>query len=165
MRRRSPSAQSFSLMGFAAAGLAALVASHGAAMAQQKGGRPAPPQEGGVIVPKPQKTFPTDVQWTLVSIGGKNVSGGERPTISLDGQFRARGFGGCNTFSAVAYPLREQHFAVGPFALTKKSCDKAIMDSEHSFLVALRTSAQWDTVEGQLVIKGQNGELRFERSL
>ncbi|WP_460449170.1 META domain-containing protein [Alsobacter sp. SYSU BS001988] len=165
MRRRSPSAQSVSLMGFAAAGLAALVASHGAAMAQQKGGRPAPPQEGGVVVPKPQKTFPTDVQWTLVSMGGKSVSGGERPTISLDGQFRARGFGGCNTFSATAYPLQQQHFAVGPIAATKKACDKSVMEFERSFLLAFRTSQLWDTKDGYLIIQSQRGELRFQRSI
>jgi heat shock protein HslJ len=114
--------------------------------------------------PKEQKIFPTKTSWIAVSLNGKPFSG-ERPSFILDEQFRLRGFSGCNTFSAVAYPLREQHFAVGPFALTKKSCDKAIMDSEHSFLVALRTSALWDTVGGQLVIKGQNGELKFERSL
>jgi heat shock protein HslJ len=114
--------------------------------------------------PKEQKIFPTKTSWIAVSLNGKGFPG-ERPSFVLDEQFRIRGFGGCNTFSAVAYPLREQHFAVGPFALTKKSCDKAIMDSEHSFLVALRTSALWDTVGGQLVIKGQNGELKFERSL
>ena len=45
------------------------------------------------------------------------------------------------------------------------ACDKGIMSEEHNFLVALRTSVQWDTVGGQLVIKSQNGELKFERSL
>jgi heat shock protein HslJ len=99
-----------------------------------------------------------------VSLNGKPFSG-ERPTFILDEQFRLRGFGGCNTFSATAYPLREQRFAVGPFALTKKACDKALMDQEKNFLIALRTSVQWDTVAGDLVIKSQNGELKFQRSI
>ena len=35
-----------------------------------------------------------------------------------------------------------------------------------SHLVALRTAAQWDIVEGgSLVVKSQAGELRFERTL
>jgi heat shock protein HslJ len=166
MRRRSPSAQSFSLMGLAAAGLAASLACQGPALAQQKGGRAAPPPpEGGVIVPKPQKTFPTDVQWTLVSMGGKSVGGGERPSISLDTQFRARGFGGCNTFSATAYPLQQQHFAVGPIAATKKACDKGVMDFERAFLLAFRTSQLWDTKDGYLIIQSQHGELKFQRSI
>lgn len=122
------------------------------------------PQQGAVPPPKQEKVFPAKVSWVAVSLNGKPFAG-ERPTFILDEQFRLRGFGGCNTFSATAYPLREQRFAVGPFALTKKSCAKTLMDQEKNFLVALRTSVQWDTVGGDLVIKSQNGELRFQRSL
>jgi heat shock protein HslJ len=114
--------------------------------------------------PKRDKIFPTKVSWVAVSLNGKPFSG-ERPTFILDEQFRLRGFGGCNTFAATAYPLREQRFAVGPFALTKKACDKGIMDQERNFLIALRTSVQWDTTVSELIIKSQNGELKFERSL
>jgi len=122
-----------------------------------------PPKNEG-LAPRQEKTFPTKVGWMAVSLNGKPFSG-ERPTFILDEQFRLRGFGGCNTFSATAYPLREQRFAVGPFALTKKACDKALMDQEKNFLIALRTSVQWDTVAGDLVIKSQNGELKFQRSI
>jgi heat shock protein HslJ len=125
---------------------------------QQKKPQQAPPQQ------QREKVFPSKVSWMAISLNGKPFSG-ERPTFILDEQFRLRGFGGCNTFSATAYPLREQRFAVGPFALTKKACDKALMDQERNFLIALRTSMQWDTVGGDLIIKGQNGELRFQRSL
>ena len=92
---------------------------------------------------------------------------GERPTFILDEQFRMRGFGGCNTFAATAYPLRQQKFAVGPFALPtpRKSCEKAITEQENNFLIALRTSIEWDSVLGILVVKTQNGELKFERSI
>lgn len=114
--------------------------------------------------PKQDKIFPTKVSWVATSLNGKPFAG-ERPTFILDEQFRMQGFGSCNNFSATAYPLREQRLAVGPFALTKKSCDKGRMDQERNFLVALRTSVQWDTVAGELVIKSQNGELRFQRSL
>ena len=122
-----------------------------------------PPKNEG-LAPRQEKTFPTKVAWMAVSLNGKPFSG-ERPTFILDEQFRLRGFGGCNTFSATAYPLREQRFAVGPFALTKKACDKALMDQEKNFLIALRTSVQWETVAGDLVIKSQNGELKFQRSI
>jgi heat shock protein HslJ len=122
-----------------------------------------PPKNEG-LAPRQEKTFPTKVAWMAVSLNGKPFSG-ERPTFILDEQFRLRGFGGCNTFSATAYPLREQRFAVGPFALTKKACDKALMDQEKNFLIALRTSVQWDVQGPELVIRTQNGELRFQRSL
>ena len=83
----------------------------------------------------------------------------------MNQQLRATGFAGCNNFSATLYPLRQQSIAVGPLALTRKSCDKGLMQTEMTFLVALRTAARWDLEGASLVIKGQNGELRFERSL
>ena len=116
-------------------------------------------------VPKEEKRFPLGQSWIAVSFNGKPFSGAERPAFALDEQFRARGFGGCNSFSATAFPLREQGIAVGPIALTKKTCDGAAMASERAFLTALRTAAKWDTSTGSLIIKGPNGELRFERSL
>jgi heat shock protein HslJ len=117
------------------------------------------------ILAKREKQFPVPSSWIIKSFNGKTYSGMDRPTFSLDQQYRARGFGGCNTFSTTAYPLREQHFAVGPLALTKKQCDKAVMEAEHAFLVALRTSIQWDLNGLDLVIKSQQGELRFERGI
>jgi heat shock protein HslJ len=123
-------------------------------------------QQQGVRPPtKEEKRFPLGHSWIAVSLNGKGYTGSERPTFTLDDQFRVRGFGGCNTFSATAYPLREQGIAVGPIAMTKRACDKGVSAAEMQFLTALRTSAKWDTVVGSLVIKGPNGELKFERSL
>ncbi|MDB5590886.1 META domain-containing protein [Enterovirga sp.] len=114
---------------------------------------------------KEEKRFPLGTSWIAVSMNGKTFTGTERPAFSVDEHFRVRGFGGCNSFSATAFPMREQGIAVGPLALTKKSCDKQVMAAEMSFLTALRTSAKWDTQIGSLVIRGPNGELKFERSL
>ncbi|MCF4126670.1 META domain-containing protein [Methylobacterium sp. SyP6R] len=112
-----------------------------------------------------EKIFPLDSTWTAVSLNGKPFAGVERPSFIIDKQYRARGFGGCNTFAATAFPLKEQHLAVGPLALTKRNCDKAVGASEMQFFTALRTSGQWDIVGSQLVIKSQAGELRFDRAL
>lgn len=112
-----------------------------------------------------EKTFPLDSTWTAVSLNGKPFSGIDRPSFIVDKQYRARGYGGCNTFAATAFPLKEQHIAVGPLALTKKSCDKALSASEQAFLIALRTAGAWDLVGPQLVLKSPNGELRFDRAL
>lgn len=111
-----------------------------------------------------EKIFPLDATWTAVSLNGKTFSG-ERPSFSIDKQYRARGFGGCNSFAATAFPLREQSLAVGPLAITKRSCDKGLAALEQSFLVALRTAGKWDFVGSTLVIKSQAGELRLERAL
>ena len=112
------------------------------------------------------KKFPFDIQWIAVSLNNKPFPGerSDRPTLALDETLRVRGFGACNTYSATAYPLQQQRFAVGPIALTKRECSKEMMAVEKMFLVALRTAQQWDTDEGRLVISGQSGQLIFERT-
>jgi heat shock protein HslJ len=134
----------------------------------KKNRRPEGEEEKKQYIPaaKPQeKIFPLDSTWTAVTLNGKPLGGADRPSFIIDKQYRARGYGGCNTFAATAFPLREQHLAVGPLALTKKSCDKNLQSVEQAFFVALRTAAQWDLVGSQLVIKSPNGELRFDRAL
>ncbi len=151
------------------AALAAALVAATAAQAQQGGQRPQGAATGqGPAVPaaksRQDKTFDLGAQWVAISLNGRAFTG-DRPSFSIDKQFRARGFGGCRVFAATAYPLREQRLAVGPIALTKKSCDQATMAQENSFLVALRTSAQWEQQGSTLIIKTQNGELRFERAI
>lgn len=111
-----------------------------------------------------EKIFPVGTSWTAISVGGKPVSG-ERPSLVIDDQLRAKGFAGCNTFSATAFPLREQGLAVGPVAVTRKACDGGAGASERAFLVAFRGARRWDVVNGQLVIQGVAGEIRFERAI
>jgi heat shock protein HslJ len=132
-------------------------------------GRPVgPTRQVDTKVPQPGQTgkvFPLNSSWVAVSLNGKSFTG-ERPSFRLDDQMRATGFAGCNTYATAAYPLREQALAVGPFALTKKSCDKSAMAIEQSFLVALRSSGKWDIQGRNLIIRTQNGgQLVLERAL
>ena len=144
-----------------------LVAATSAAMAQAqpRPGPAAPASRDGVPQPRQEKVFPANVSWLAVTLNGRGFPG-ERPAMSLDANLRIRGFGGCNTFSATAFPLRNQGLAVGPLAITKKSCG-GLDAGERQFLVALRTAQKWDVLNNGsvLVIQGQNGEIRFERSL
>ena len=156
-----------------AALMGAAVAMTASVNAQMPGGKPAQPsaqppgqapgQQKPAGAPSREKQFPVPSSWTAVSLNGKPFTGRDRPTFMLDQQFRAKGFGGCNTYSATSYPLREQRIAVGPLALTKKQCEKDVMDVERAFLVALRTSMQWEYEGTTLVVKTQSGDLRFER--
>ena len=130
----------------------------------QRGAAGTPQSGNPVPQPKRDKVFDVGSTWIAISLNGKPFAG-ERPSLTIDKQFQARGFGGCNTFMATAYPLREQRLAVSPLNFTKKSCNKAIMDSERAFFVALRYAQQWDQQGSTLIIKSQNGELRFERAL
>lgn len=154
-------------LALAAAPLAAVLAAAlpaGAQMSRPIGGDKPAQQEQQQQQQKPDKQFPVGWSWTAVSLNGRPLGGSERPTLLVDEHYRARGFSGCNTYSATAYPLQKQGFAVGPVASTRKSCDKALMDQETTFLRALRASGQWDLVDGVFILKGQAGELRFERN-
>lgn len=113
---------------------------------------------------KQEKNFPLGATWSAVSLNGKPI-GDRRATLQVDMNLRGTGFAGCNTFSAAAYPLRQQGFAVGPVALTKRTCDKGMADFERSYLLALRGVNNWDLVGGSLVLKGAAGELRFDRGI
>lgn len=144
--------------------LAAAPAVFAPAALAQAPGRPPVIQNQAPPPPRQERPFPLGATWVAVSLNGKPF-GGDRPSFTLSDKFRATGFGGCNNYAATAYPLRESGLAVGPFALTKKSCARDAMASEQAFLVALRTSAKWEQRGSELIIRTQNGELRFERAL
>ncbi len=109
---------------FAPLGLAILAASAlqtvSAVQAQQPRQQPQQQQQPNMPwgsqnpVPQPTQdvTFPLGQSWSLATINGRPV-GGERPSMTLDDQLRIKGFAGCNTYSATAYPLREKGFVVG----------------------------------------------------
>ncbi len=146
--------------------LAALLAAAPAttSTAQQGGSRPDPNESSAVPQPTQAVQFPLNAAWTLVSIGGRPISG-DRPTLVVDDQLRAKGYSGCNTYSATAYPLRDKGFLVGPIAVTRRACPGPAMAAERAFLVAMRASRSWNLDQGRLVLSGAGGELRFERAL
>ena len=130
---------------------------------------PGPQTEDKDEPPKPlppqQKNFPLDQTWSLRELNGKPVPPGLDASLKIDGSLRGSGFTGCNSWSATLYPVKDQHLAVGPYALTKKQCPKDIMAVEFGFLSGLLGSPTWDLVNGDLVIKGPRGSMRLVRSL
>ncbi|MGJ3263682.1 MAG: META domain-containing protein [Salinarimonas sp.] len=150
------------------AALALLAALAGApqGLAQGFGGPPDPSEQQAPAVPPPMmpKQFPLGVTFEAATLNGRAFDG-ERPAMTLDETLRLRGFSGCNNYSATAYPLRDQGFAVGPFALTRRQCDSATMQKERTFLEALRAAQRWDTEGPRLTIQGPRGELVLERAL
>jgi heat shock protein HslJ len=126
-------------------------------------------QAAGDEPPKPlppqQKNFPLGQTWQLKELNGKPVSADLDVSFKIDSALRGSGFTGCNSWSATMYPIKDQHLAVGPFALTKKQCDKDTMAIEFGFLSGLLAQPTWDLVNGELVIKGPRGTLRLARSL
>ena len=116
-------------------------------------------------LPPQQKNFPLDQTWQLKELNGKPVPAEIDVSLKIDSTLRGSGFTGCNSWSATMYPIKDQHLAVGPYALTKKQCDKDTMAIEFGFLSALLAQPTWDLVNGELVIKGPRGEMRLARSL
>jgi heat shock protein HslJ len=116
-------------------------------------------------LPPQQKNFPLDQTWQLRELNGKPIDSTLDVSLKIDGALRGSGYTGCNSWSAVMYPIKDQHLAVGPYALTKKQCDKDTMAIEFGFLSALLGQPSWDLVNGELVIKGARGELKMARSL
>lgn len=151
----------------AAAGLGVVLAQPALAQQQEKS-RQEMIREDQQYVPskKSDRIFPTSMNWVAVSLNGKPLpTGANRPSFYLDEQLRARGFGGCNNFSVTAFPLRQQKFAVGPIAHTRMNCEKGLADAERRFFVAFRTATEWTMEGGTLILKGQGGQLRFERGI
>jgi heat shock protein HslJ len=142
--------------------MASLMASP--AEAQRRGRQQPQEQQQQIPSAQQEKSFPVGASWAASSLNGKPISD-RRATFLIDANLRGTGFGGCNTFSAAAYPLRQQGLAVGPLALTKRACDKGLLDFERAYLTALRAARNWDLVDGKLIVKGAAGELRFERGL
>jgi heat shock protein HslJ len=139
----------------------------GLTVAAFAGPGPGPQEEEGPPKPLPpqQKNFPLDQTWSLRELNGKPVPDGLDASLKIDGNLRGSGFTGCNSWSATLYPVKDQHLAVGPFALTKKQCPKDVMAVEFGFLSSLIGNPSWDLVNGDLVIKGPRGAMRLARSL
>jgi heat shock protein HslJ len=140
----------------AAVALSAICLAFAAQAASDEPPKPLPPL---------QKNFPLDQTWQLKELNGKPVSSDLDVSLKIDSTLRGSGFAGCNSWSATMYPVKDQHLAVGPYALTKKQCDKDTMAIEFGFLSALLANPTWDLVNGELVIKGVRGEMRLARSL
>ena len=119
--------------------------------------------------PKPmpplQKTFPLDQTFSLRELDGKPVASSLDISLKIDSALHASGFAGCASWSAVMYPIKDQHLLTGQFAPMRKQCDKDTMEIQSKFLSSLLGSPTWDLVNGDLVIKGPRGAMRMVRSL
>jgi heat shock protein HslJ len=142
-----------------------LVAGIGAADAQVFGRhrRPEP------VAARPagnEKAFPFNVTWVLQAIDEKPLVGVDAPSFSIDTTLRARGFGGCNTFSMAYYPMKQQTLASGAIAMTHRTCSPAAAALERTVLVAMHSQPKWDVrSDGDLVLTVGRTSLRFRRGV
>jgi heat shock protein HslJ len=139
------------------------------ALAQGKKKQAQPQQQQGEPANKEKKVeeyeapFPTKATWNLTSANGKTPPADA--TMMIDENYRGTGVDGCNSWSASLYPVKGRHLAMGPVALTKKTCSPEIMAFEKLFLTVLHTGPTWELQGSTLTVKSQAGTLVFDRGL
>jgi len=137
---------------------ASLLSGVAGAMAEDK----KPPEP----MPPWQIQFPFDETFSLRELNGKPVPTGLDVSIKIDAHQHATGFDGCNSFSAVIYPINGQKLVLTAApALTNKACDKDSKAIENGFFGALLGQPSWNLVNDQLIIKGPKGTMTLIRSL
>ena len=135
------------------------------ALAQKKKGQQ---QEQGQGEKKDDKyayesPFPTKATWQLRTINGKNPPA--EASLLIDENLRGTGSSGCNTWSATLYPIKGHRLAMGPVAMTKKSCTPEVNTFERAYLTVLRSGPTWDLQGSTLTVKSKYGELTYNRGL
>jgi putative lipoprotein len=104
------------------------------------------------------------ITWEAVSIEGAPVPPGVEITLLIEGDLRAGGIGGCNSYFSQATVTRDS-FAIGDVARTQRSCLYERNMLEQSYFDALRESTSWaiDNDTLTLLDRAADPTLVFER--
>ncbi len=94
--------------------------------------------------------------WIVEDIAGRGVVDRLQTTLTLDGQGRAYGSGGCNRFTG-GYTLDGAALRFGAMASTNMACVPAAMDQEARFHRALAEVAGWRMDGGILHLTNAGG--------
>jgi heat shock protein HslJ len=116
-------------------------------------------------IPPWQVQFPFDQTFSLRELNGKPVDSSLDISLKIDSSMHGSGYTGCNSWSAVIYPVNGQKLLFGPPALTKKTCAKDGEKLQNDFLAGLTGQPSWDLVNGELIIKGPHGTMKLVHSL
>jgi putative lipoprotein len=116
--------------------------------------RPQPPSPGSLL----------NVTWQAVAIDGQPVAAGVDSTLSITGDMRAGGRGGCNNYFAQAAIVGES-LRFSTIGATKMAClDADATTQEQEFFAALESIHFWRLEGAALVLLDADGgeRLRFE---
>lgn len=98
-----------------------------------------------------------DMIWRAESIGGKPVIPQSEPTLSIAGDMRAGGRGGCNSYFAQA-EIDGKSLRFSAIAATQMACAATeITDQERGFFAALQSTRFWRLRDGRLVLLDAGG--------
>lgn len=116
------------------------------------------PVAGRAPVYSPENSL-VDTYWRLVELNGKPAplgSGGKEPHLVLQPDKPiARGFGGCNRFSA-GYELDGERLGFHRIVATRMACAEG-MDLEAEYLAALARVATWSRDGERLILRDADG--------
>lgn len=98
-----------------------------------------------------------DITWQAESIGDTTVVANARPTLSIAGDMRAGGRGGCNSYFAQA-KLTGESLRFSAVAATRMACEAAdVAAQESGFFAALAATRFWRLRDGKLVLLDAGG--------
>ena len=98
-----------------------------------------------------------DVTWRAESIGGKPVIPKSEPTLSIAGDMRAGGRGGCNSYFAQT-EIAGESLRFSAVAATQMACTaNDITEQEQSYFAALQSTRFWRLRSGKLVLLDAGG--------
>lgn len=97
-----------------------------------------------------------DTAWTVTDIGGAAIVPHTSPNMTIDGDMRAGGTGGCNSWFAQAM-LDGRTLRFGGVTSTRKACGGAVDAQEKAFFAALAAAASWQLSGDTLTLYGEDG--------
>jgi len=110
-----------------------------------------------IVTDLPSATPILDVTWRAESIGGNPLLPHSEATLSIAGDMRAGGRGGCNSYFAQA-EIAGESLRFSAVAATRMACASAdITQQEQNFFAALQSTRFWRLRNGRLVLLDAGG--------
>ncbi|HEY0920338.1 META domain-containing protein [Devosia sp.] len=114
---------------------------------------PPPPSRADAVDPAPI----LDVTWQAESIGGTPLLANSAATLSIAGDMRTGGRGGCNSYFTQA-ELAGENLRFSAVAATQMACAAdAVTTQEQAFFAALAATRFWRLRDGKLVLLDGGG--------
>lgn len=110
-----------------------------------------------------KRSFPFNESMRVTKLGRRVL---ERPiTFIITDNLRIEGHGGCNGFSATAYPLVDGRLVIGPIAATRKACGGRTLEEETFFFRVVRSMRTWKMSPDArgVIFSGPPGNINVER--
>ena len=112
------------------------------------------------LVPRGPPPLPApaiaNIAWHLTAIGGEDVAGEARATLSIGEDGRVGGSGGCNRYFAQA-EIAGDKLEISAIASTRMACPPPISDAETAYFAALGSARTFAVAGKSLVFIDKDG--------